>query len=105
MNLLEGIKRISKNIQEETDPSVIKDLKAVASGMSNFYFGLKTDLAKQRFEDHCKGCVFNIQEPIPDMRVTDEKIPELSGRMCGNCGCVLSYKIRQSIKKCQYWKK
>jgi len=104
MNLLEGIKRIQKNINEETDPSVIKDLKAVMSGMSNFYFGLNKDLARKRFEDHCKNCIFNIEEPIPDMKVKDNDIPELSGRMCGNCGCVLSYKIRQSVKKCEYWK-
>lgn len=103
--ILEGIKRMQKNLETETDPNAIKDLKAVISGMSNFYFGLKTKLAKERFENHCKGCEFNIKEPIEDMRLKDSIIPELSDRMCGYCGCVLSYKIRQSVKKCEYWKK
>lgn len=93
------------NLKSETDPDIIRDSKAVISGMSNFYFGLKTDIAKERFENHCKGCVFNVQEPIEDMRVTDKVIPELSDRMCGLCTCVLCYKIRQSVKKCEYWKK
>lgn len=105
MNLLEGIKRLDENLKKEKNPDIIRDSKAVISGMSNFYFGLKTTLAKERFEDHCKGCVFNVKEPIEDMRVKDATIPELSGRMCGDCGCVLSYKIRQSVKKCRYWKK
>ena len=104
MNLLEGIKRLDANLKKENDPDIIRDTKAVISGMSNFYFGLKTNLAKERFENHCKKCEFNIKEPIEDMRVKDF-IPELSDRMCGDCGCVLSYKILQSVKKCEYWKK
>lgn len=102
--ILEGIKRIQKNLEKETDPNIKKDLKAVISGMSNFYFGMKTKLAKERFENHCKACEFNMKEPIEDMRVKDSIVPELSNRMCGDCGCVLSYKIRQSVKKCEYWK-
>lgn len=102
--ILEGIKRIQQNLETETDPNVIKDMKAVISGMSNFYFGLKTKTAKERFENYCKSCDFNIKEPIEDMRVKDSIIPELSDRQCGFCGCVLSYKIRQSVKKCEYWK-
>ncbi len=102
--ILEGIKRLQKNMQEENDPDIKKDLKAVVSGMSNFYFGLKTNLARERFENHCRTCEFNIKEPIEEMRVKDSIIPDLSGKQCGLCGCVLSYKIRQSIKKCEYWK-
>lgn len=105
MNLLEGIKRLDASLKTETDPDVIRDSKAVISGMSNFYFGLKTTLAKERFEDHCKGCEFNVKEPIESMRVKDFAIPGISDRMCGLCGCILSYKIRQSVKKCEYWKK
>lgn len=92
------------NLETETDPDIIRDTKAVISGMSNFYFGLKTERARERFENHCKGCEFNMTERIPEMRVQDSIIPELSNRMCGLCGCVLSYKIRQSVKKCDYWK-
>ena len=91
-------------MESESNPDVKRDLKAVVSGMSNFYFGLNTKKAKERFENHCKGCEFNIKEPIEDMRVKDLIIPELSNRQCGYCGCVLSYKIRQNVKKCDYWK-
>ena len=104
MDLLEGIKRLNANLEKETNPDIIRDSKAVVSGMSNFYFGLKGKLAKERFENHCKGCIFNEAEPIEDMKVRDSAIPQLSGRMCGDCGCVLSYKIRQSVKKCRFWK-
>ena len=104
MNLLEGINRLKKNIDSESDPDVKKDLKAVFSGMSNFYFRKNTTLAKQRYDDFCKGCIYNVKEPIESMRLTDKDITELSGRSCGLCGCVLSYKTRQSVKKCPYWK-
>ena len=104
MDLLEGIKRMKENLETETNPDAIKDVKAAISGMTNFYFGLTTQLARERLENFCKGCDFNMKEPIEDMRVKDHTIPELSGRMCGYCGCVLSYKLRQSIKKCEFWK-
>ena len=104
MNLLEGIKRMQENVKTEDDPDVITDTKAVISGMSNFYFGLKTKLARERLEKFCGGCIHNTDEPIPDMRVRDNTIPELSNKTCDLCGCVLSFKIRQSVKKCQYWK-
>ena len=102
--IIEGIKRLKESLERETNPDVKKDLKAVACGMSNFYLGLKNSEAIERFENHCKSCEFNIQEPLEEMKVKDSTVPQLSGRQCGLCGCVLSFKIRQSIKKCQYWK-
>lgn len=105
MDLLEGINRLKKSIEKESDPDIVKDVRAVISGMTNFYFSRKTKAARERFENHCKNCKFNVEEPIPDMRVKDSAIPELSNRMCDHCGgCVLSYKIRQSVKKCEFWK-
>ena len=92
------------NLKTESDPDIIKDSKAVISGMSNFYFGLKTKLARERLANHCGACKYNIEEPLPDMKIKDSAIPELSGRSCGFCGCILSFKTRQSVKKCIYWK-
>lgn len=103
MDILEGIKRIKKGLEKESDPDIVKDAKAVISGMSNFYFGLKTPLAKERFDKFCKDCEYNVVDPVEDMQVKDSIIPELSKKQCGFCGCVLSYKIRQSVKKCVYW--
>ena len=51
----------------------------------------------------CVGCVNFKQEPIELFRVTDIRIPELSEMFCDDCGCTLSYKLRQSIIKCKLW--
>ncbi|RMZ60064.1 hypothetical protein D1632_10775 [Chryseobacterium nematophagum] len=105
MSLSEKIKRLKKALAETDDSCYAKTLKAIIVGMTNFHLGLFHDVAKRRFEDYCKNCAFNIQEPISDMRVQDEKVPELSERMCAHCmGCVLSYKLRQSVKPCEFWK-
>ncbi len=61
-------------------------------------------LAKERSQT-CEGCRFYKLEPIDFFRVTDENIPALSDMSCGKCGCVLSYKTRQSIKKCKKWER
>lgn len=60
-------------------------------------------LAENRMHE-CLGCEFYIQEPIKFLRVEDEKIPKLSNMYCDNCGCTLSYKLRQSIVVCDKWK-
>ncbi|RMZ58968.1 hypothetical protein D1632_15495 [Chryseobacterium nematophagum] len=105
MSLSAKIKRLKQALIETNDPDYAKTLKAIIVGMTNFYLGLANDLAKKRFENSCKGCAFNLQDPIAKLRVQDEKVPELSARMCAHCeGCVLSYKLRQSIKPCEFWK-
>lgn len=53
----------------------------------------------------CKTCVFFVDEPIDFLKVKDERIPIISEKMCGECGCTLPYKIRQSIKPCEKWLK
>jgi len=56
--------------------------------------------------DRSKECIFCdmfVDEPIDFLKVTDKNIPELSGKMCDECGCTLSYKLRQSISKCEKW--
>lgn len=53
----------------------------------------------------CKKCDNFVDEPIDFLRVKDERIPELSEKMCNDCGCTLPYKIRQSIKTCEKWQK
>lgn len=58
--------------------------------------------AKQRAEI-CKECVHFVDEPIDFLRIKDERIPELSEKMCNDCGCSLPYKVRQNIKLCEKW--
>lgn len=58
--------------------------------------------AEQRAEI-CGSCEFFVDEPIDFLKVKDERIPIVSGKMCDDCGCTLPYKIRQSIKPCEKW--
>lgn len=103
----EYIKRFCESLKKQEDIDLIRDTKAVAVGVKNFNF-INQDaeqLANERFEKSCKNCAFNIHEPIEELRVNDKRIPELSERTCGECGCVLSYKLRQSVKKCGIWQR
>lgn len=80
-------------------------LDPVTEGVHNFHHVDKDveDLAYFRYDNHCKGCEENVIEPIDFLQVTDERIPELSFRMCDECGCTLSYKTRQSKTVCSKW--
>lgn len=51
----------------------------------------------------CKSCPENVKEPIPFLKIKDERIPEISGKMCDGCGCALPYLLRQSSKVCKKW--
>jgi len=51
----------------------------------------------------CIKCEHFVDEPIDFLKVEDNFIPALSNKMCGECGCTLSYKTRQSILKCERW--
>lgn len=51
----------------------------------------------------CVTCPMYVNEPIESLQVTDERIPKLSNKMCDECGCTLSYKLRQSLKVCDKW--
>lgn len=101
----EEFKRFCESLNKQEEINIIRDTKAVASGILNFKTGNKKaqELAKKRFENHCKSCKFSIEEPISELRVVDKQIPELSGKTCGDCGCILSYKLRQSVNKCSRW--
>jgi len=61
------------------------------------------ELANTRLLE-CIKCPNFVEEPIDFLRVKDERIKELSNKMCNDCGCTLAYKLRQSIEKCELWK-
>jgi len=100
------IKRYQDRLNTETDPNIVKDIKAIISGMSNFFIRSRkfNQVANQRLKDHCSGCAYFITDPVEDEKVKDKDIPGLSGKICSLCGCTSSYKLRQSIKKCEFWK-
>lgn len=59
-------------------------------------------LAKRRAEI-CKGCEHFKKEPIEQFQIVDSRIPELSKMYCEDCGCISSYKLRQSVELCDKW--
>lgn len=89
-------KKIVSLIEHGTD--------GLGEGMRNFknYDKEVETLAESR-KNTCIGCEFYVDEPIPFLRVEDKRISELSNKMCNKCGCTLSYKLRQSIDKCDKW--
>lgn len=104
MSLSSKIQRLQEALASESDPDLLKSGQAILAGMAFFKLGIKSSLAKKRYEDHCSGCEFNVTDPVEDMRETDSQIPAASDKMCSHCGgCVLSYKLRQSVKKCEFW--
>jgi hypothetical protein len=104
MDLMDKITRLKEGLASETNPDIIKTTKAIIQGLTYFYLGVNKKLAKLRFENHCKSCEYNVADPVVSMHEVDKDISEISGRMCSHCGgCVLSYKLRQDVKKCEYW--
>ena len=104
MSLMGKLNRLKEGLASETNPDIIKATNAIIQGITYFYLGVNKTLAKLRFEKYCKDCEYNVADPVISMRENDKQIPELSGRMCSHCGgCVLSYKLRQDVNKCEYW--
>jgi hypothetical protein len=104
MSILDKINRLKQGLASEANPDLIQSTKAIIQGMTFFYLGINQKNAKLRYDKYCKSCKHNVADPVESMHEDDKQIPELSGRMCDHCGgCVLSFKLRQDIKKCDYW--
>lgn len=82
------------------------ELKQIYIGMLNFYSKSKNAeiLAKKRYLDSCKNCTLFVDEKNELLQIKDTEIPELTNKNCYICGCVCSFKLRQSINKCDKWK-
>lgn len=95
-----------KQWHNETDPDYRKDISAIIAGIRNFLTGSEkwNDTAIDRLENFCADCEFFVDEKVVSERVADKDIPGLSGKSCAHCGCVLSFKLRQSVKPCEFWK-
>jgi hypothetical protein len=81
------------------------NIKAVAEGVYNFKTNNENArlLAEKRYIENCIDCTHFAPEKNEFFKVIDKQIPELSNMQCTDCGCVLSYKLRQSIKICKKW--
>lgn len=105
MNILPAIKRLKDSLALESNPDVILTSRAIMRGMLNFVKGSKDPFIEKNVYI-CNSCEHNVEETDKDMIVKDKQFPELSGRMCGDCGgCSLSFKTRQNIKPCRLWQK
>lgn len=56
-----------------------------------------------RRAEECAKCLHYEDEPIKMFQIQDERIPQLSKKMCGECSCSLPYLLRQSQKICKKW--
>lgn len=79
-------------------------IEPLTVGYDNFHNPIKEVeiLAKIRSVT-CGNCELSVDEPIESLKVIDNRIESLSNKMCDLCGCTLSYKLRQSIIKCDKW--
>lgn len=85
--------------------TVLKDgLEPIEEGVKNFNAPSPSweEIAKSRLSI-CKGCKHFKKEPIPFLRVKDERLPEASNMSCHDCGCLLPYKLRQNESICAKW--
>lgn len=92
MNKLQSIVKKAKNL----------DLEAYEAGKLNYDVPTEAmeSFARSRAEI-CGRCESNIVDPIESLQIDDELIPNISDRMCEECGCSLPYLLRQTIKGCK----
>lgn len=88
-----------KKIKSAAKKIVNLDLLAYKEGKSNFKKGLKQDHAEARAKI-CVECNSLEDEPIEELQFADSSIPQISNKMCSECGCSIALKIRQDISKC-----
>lgn len=98
--------RTIKSVTGKAKTLAKEGLDPLSEGLRNFNIIDKEieSLAKERMKT-CLGCPHFETEPVDFLRVEDQRIPELSNKMCGDCFCALSYKTRQSKTICTKWQK
>lgn len=85
--------------------SLVKNgIEPIEEGINNFnHPNIDVELLAKERKETCVVCSMFVDEPISFLRVKDKAIPELSNKMCYSCGCTVSYKLRQSLDKCDKW--
>jgi hypothetical protein len=95
------------SLLKKTKSLIQYGLKPIETGINNY--NKPTLIMESTANERAKVCQTEVcgnfvDEPIDFMRIEDERIPTLSGKMCDECGCALPYLLRQNIKICKYWK-
>lgn len=94
------LKSLTKKVKTLTE----QGLEPYEVGKSNFEHPTPCidKLATERAKI-CADCEHFKTEPIKQFQVVDSNIPGLSKMYCEDCGCISSYKLRQSIEVCDRW--
>ncbi len=81
-------------------------LEPLEEGLANYKLNIpRIENKAQQRSLECIGCKSFVIEPIDLFKIEDERLPELSDRMCDECGCASPYLLRQDVKICKKWKK
>lgn len=102
---MRNIKSIAKKVKTIISGG-LDNIEAIKEGIRNYNNtdNEVEDLAKERVLT-CLDCEYFTDEANVVLSIDDTLIPESDGMMCGDCGCALPYKLRQSKKKCKKWEK
>ena len=93
-------KSLYKKVRTVADTGVTP----IVEGRANYDLNDKTiEQEALRRAGICTGCDLLADEPISFLRIEDERIAALSGKMCDDCGCASPYLLRQNSKKCSQW--
>jgi len=93
-----------QSFKKKVSTLLSEGLDGLSEGIDNFKYNIPEveAKAKKRLQT-CLTCPLFKPEPIPMFRVKDKRLPEASKMYCSGCGCTISYKIRQSVFKCEKW--
>jgi hypothetical protein len=103
MELFNKAKGLTKKVK-----SLLKTkegLEALSYGV--YYYRNKNETIESLAKERSKECVKCEKIEFDDFeKIKDNRIPEISGKMCGECFCSLPYLLRQTTKGCELkkWK-
>ena len=101
---MQSFKKKYQSVKGKASTIIEDGIEPFFEGKFNFENeNLDIELLASERKEICLTCNDYEDEPIESCRVTDKNIPELTNKMCGECFCTLSYKLRQSITKCDKW--
>lgn len=98
---------MNQNTNSKTS-SILKKLKSITTtGGAGLVESLTSsnvpsDVIHER-TGTCIGCPHFVDEPIEMLRYTDNENSALNGKICNECGCIISLKIRQNSEICKNW--
>lgn len=101
---MQSFKKKSKSAIGKANTLLDVGLEPYSIGKKNFENPNEEveSLALKR-KEKCVSCELFEDEVLESCLITDVRIPQLSNKMCGECFCVLAYKLRQSVVKCEKW--